>query len=235
MGSTTELKIRIDAHLGHSFIEMFKAIDDHGVDLLVLGAHGRHHPDQQAPGILPSRCVRKAPCEVLLVDSRTSVPFKQILVAVDYSANSALALMEAVQVAALTGAEIQAVHVSPPPWLFLVNDRIQGVDLPDQKKVDYRKQQETQMTQFLTGLELNETVEHRVIENPAVVPGLIQCQKDIKADLIVLGTRGQTQENLDVLGSFAERVIRATPCSVLAVKPVVSDLSEEAKLTKGAA
>ncbi len=219
LGSTDGIDLHTDAHLGHSLIEMFQAIDEYSVDLLVLGAHGRHHPDQKAPGILPTRCVRKAPCEVLLVHRDADVPFRSILAAIDYSANAALAAVEAHQIGQLAGADTHMVHISPPPWQFLVNNGLQSVSVSDEAKNEYRIRQEDRMTAFIKGLDLEQSVRHTVREDPEVVKGLIECQKEWASDLIVLGNRGQTPETFDPLGSFAERIIQAAPCSVLAVKP----------------
>ena len=39
------------------------------------------------------------------------------------------------------------------------------------------------------------------------------------ADLVVVGTRGRTGMKAVLLGTVAERIVRESPCSVLAVKP----------------
>jgi len=49
--------------------------------------------------------------------------------------------------------------------------------------------------------------------------GIIEFAKQVDADLVVLGTRGRTNLRDMLWGSTAERVVRHTPCSVLAVKP----------------
>jgi nucleotide-binding universal stress UspA family protein len=43
-----------------------------------------------------------------------------------------------------------------------------------------------------------------------------------QADLIVVGTHGRTGLNRLVIGSVAERVVRAAPCAVLIVKPLAA-------------
>jgi nucleotide-binding universal stress UspA family protein len=56
-----------------------------------------------------------------------------------------------------------------------------------------------------------------VLQEPAALAVVDQAEK-LSADLIVMGTRGNTGLKHVVLGSVAERVVRTAPCSVLTVK-----------------
>jgi nucleotide-binding universal stress UspA family protein len=49
-------------------------------------------------------------------------------------------------------------------------------------------------------------------------PAIAKAAEDFAADLIVMGTRGNTGLKHVLLGSVAERTLRLAPCSVLAVK-----------------
>jgi len=49
--------------------------------------------------------------------------------------------------------------------------------------------------------------------------GIAQYAKEVKADLVILGTRGHTSLRYVLLGSTAERLLRELPCSVLTVRP----------------
>jgi nucleotide-binding universal stress UspA family protein len=50
------------------------------------------------------------------------------------------------------------------------------------------------------------------------VDEILRAAKEASADLIVLGTHGRTGLPHVVLGSVAERVVRAAPCPVLTVR-----------------
>jgi nucleotide-binding universal stress UspA family protein len=50
------------------------------------------------------------------------------------------------------------------------------------------------------------------------VEAILTAQKELRADLIALGTRGLTGLKHAVLGSVAERTVRLAPCPVLTVK-----------------
>ena len=58
-----------------------------------------------------------------------------------------------------------------------------------------------------------------MVENARESDGIVQFIGDSDADLVVVGTRGRTGMKAILLGTVAERIVRESPCSVLAVKP----------------
>jgi nucleotide-binding universal stress UspA family protein len=56
------------------------------------------------------------------------------------------------------------------------------------------------------------------LERDEAVPGIVRLAKEVKADLIVLGTHGRSGVSRLVLGSVAEGVMRKAPCPVLTVR-----------------
>jgi nucleotide-binding universal stress UspA family protein len=49
--------------------------------------------------------------------------------------------------------------------------------------------------------------------------GIVEYATSTNADLVVIGTHGKSNLRYLLLGSTAERVLRHTGCSVLAVRP----------------
>lgn len=47
---------------------------------------------------------------------------------------------------------------------------------------------------------------------------IIRCAKEVKADMIVMGSHERTGLAQVLIGSVAEKVVRKAPCSVLVVK-----------------
>ena len=47
---------------------------------------------------------------------------------------------------------------------------------------------------------------------------IIRCAREVKADLIVMGSHGRSGLAQMLIGSVAEKVVRKAPCSVLIVK-----------------
>lgn len=67
----------------------------------------------------------------------------------------------------------------------------------------------------------DDVVDNLVVEDTLVASAILQCAKEIRADLIVIGTQGRTRLERLGLGSVAESVLRRSPCPVLAVPPQV--------------
>ncbi len=61
------------------------------------------------------------------------------------------------------------------------------------------------------------TIETSVLSGP-VVETLIDCAKELSADLIVMGSEGRKGVSRLLLGSVAEGVLRGAPCSVEIVR-----------------
>lgn len=47
---------------------------------------------------------------------------------------------------------------------------------------------------------------------------IIRCAREVKADIIVMGSHGRTGLAQVLIGSVAEKVVRKAPCSVLVVR-----------------
>lgn len=222
----------------HEVLTQVKAIS---ADLLVVGARGSTAPIQGA-GTLAAKLVRKAPTKVLLVSERGTVPFRTVVAAVDFSPTSSLAVAQATQVAGREAGEIYCLHVFAPPWRRLHYQAPTPEAAPDFQR---------QYTDALQG-RLAEFVEQHApggIAPPLVVrpdadiipqekgfhlrcvvfpwssygQGITQYAKEVKADLVILGTRGHTTLRYLLLGSTAERLLRDLPCSVLTVPAPVTE------------
>jgi nucleotide-binding universal stress UspA family protein len=63
----TALNATLTTVLGHPYVEILRYAQDHSVDLIVLGTHGRGPLGHLVMGSVAERVVRKAPCPVLTV------------------------------------------------------------------------------------------------------------------------------------------------------------------------
>ena len=62
-----DVKVVLQAKLGHPFVEIVRYAKDAGIDLIVIGTHGRGAIAHMLLGSVAERVVRKAPCPVLAV------------------------------------------------------------------------------------------------------------------------------------------------------------------------
>jgi nucleotide-binding universal stress UspA family protein len=142
-------------------------------------------------------------------------PIRRILVATDFSEHSARALGAAVDLAVRFGAEIDVVHAFDLPIPLLTPYEVAVPDsyLDQTRNAAAQKLAAAAEEVSARGVE----VKTHLREVPAA-PAIAQAAEDLGADLIVMGTRGNTGLKHVLLGSVAERTLRLAPCSVLAVK-----------------
>lgn len=140
---------------------------------------------------------------------------KTILVATDFSAPSEKAVDEAVSLAKLLGAELHLFHaVEIPVPVVTPYEVAVPADLIAQTREAAAARLKT-LEERLASSGLS--VKAHLSESPAA-SGISHAAEELGADLVVMGTRGNTGLKHVLLGSVAERTMRHAPCSVLAVK-----------------
>ena len=197
-------------------------IEKHNAETLVLGSGGYSHEDGHHVGALASRCIRKAPVEVLLVRNYQDHPFEDIVACVDFSENSNRAVHRAAVLASQDQARLKLIHVYRPPVYTESEMGWLGPAFP----ITQEESIEDSLTERVSGFakriaeqyELKE-VSGEVVTSHSIHRGIWQALKDMEADLVVLRTRGRTGFKSLLLGTTAEGLINHTPCSALTIKP----------------
>ncbi len=195
---------------------MTKRVDLHHADLLVLGTHGQS--SSRSTGALASACVRRAASKVLLVREDQPQAFKNVVVCVDFSDNSRLALSQGIRVALQDEAFLHLIHVFEMPWKSLRR----GPPPSPEIESHYRQALPIRLRDF-TAPHTHEMgylePEYAVIESPSRGDAITQYVQPLASPLVVLGTRGHTSMHDLLVGSTAERVVSNVPCSILAIRP----------------
>jgi nucleotide-binding universal stress UspA family protein len=159
----------------------------------------------------------------------------RILVPMDFSVQSDLALRYAATLASRFGAAVELLHVVEDPYV----SGAWGFEayLPNLAEVQQQ---------------LIAEAEGRLAEHRAMVSGqgvaavatvrsgrpaltIVDYAKALEADLIVMGTHGRTGFSHLVMGSVAERVVRMAPCPVLTVRDAAAHAGGERPATDAAA
>ncbi|BCG01433.1 universal stress protein (plasmid) [Paraburkholderia sp. PGU19] len=153
--------------------------------------------------------------------------YKKILVAVDGSATSKLAVQEAVKMASLTSGTVHAVYVVDTSPIFNYAGYVDPTVWTDALRSDGRNALESvEAVCRESGVACaNELVETEPL-NDDVAQTLQRCAARLGAELVVLGTHGRRGMKRIVLGSVAEHFVRISPCPVLLVRG--SDEKDEA-------
>jgi nucleotide-binding universal stress UspA family protein len=149
-----------------------------------------------------------------------------VIVGVDYSDTSALALIEAIKAArSREHNHVHVVHTMSPVQTVgpMVGAYIPPV-LDSAKVADELKQfVEKTLVEVQRSLPddgrpiVDRLTTHLGISDPR--EAIAQLASDLDADLVVIGTHGRRGVSRFLLGSVAEGVVRIAPCPVLVVRP----------------
>jgi len=146
--------------------------------------------------------------------------FHNILIPVDFSDLSALALRYAAALAQCSGARMALVYAhtfSPPPYFTGHNLN----ELERQFRASFTEAEQALRQFAVSTLGAAAGVEAQVLEGtPADT--ILKYAADRQIDLIAMGTHGRSGVNRWMLGSVAERVLRASEIPVLTVRPAPS-------------
>lgn len=214
--------VTTEVELGNPFKVTLDQIEKHNAETLVLGSGGYSHEEGHHLGALASRCIRKAPVEVLLVRNYQDHPFEDIVACLDFSENSIRAVHRAAVLALQDKSRLKIIHVYRPSILTDAEMGWLGPAFPLDSEVNIQETLETRVAKFASEIATQyglEKVSSDVISSQTVHHGIWQSLKDIEADLVVLGTRGRTGFKSLLLGTTAEGLINRTPCSALTIKP----------------
>jgi nucleotide-binding universal stress UspA family protein len=179
---------------------------ENGIDLIVLGTHGRGPVAELVLGSVAQTVVRDAPVSVLVVGPQAgSLHLRCILAPVDFSPGSRDALVQAGLLAGRASAQLFALSVV---------DFVR-VAHPEQLDIDERERlTRAELLQFLVAAALPVLAQPLVTVGPAA-DHIIRMAREHDAGLIVMGASGHTPLQRLVLGSVCKDVIRGAPCPVL--------------------
>lgn len=202
----------------------------HGCDLVVMGTHGRTGLPRVLLGSVAERMARLAPVPLLLTRGDDAKPtlFKRILVAIDGSSYSELALKHADALAGALKARLSVVYVVPDltqlyvsagrAWMFADQAQLQAQLAQEQARL--REQGEFILQEAIQQCEhckqaravLREAGRHLIGER------IREVAEEEKAELIVMGTHGRTGLRKFLLGSVAEDVAQQARQPILLVR-----------------
>jgi len=184
--------------------------DAENCDLIIMGRRGLRPVERMLVGRITARVIGLSQREVLVVPNNTAVGWKTIVVATDGSKYSALAVDRAIAFAQSYGGELKVLSVVDVPTEFYA-EAPQAVDDLVKKAKEYvaKVKQQAEAAGIKAEAFVGEAEAHEAITKLA---------REVKADMIVLGSHGRTGMRRLLMGSVAEKVIGYATCPVLVVK-----------------
>lgn len=187
------------------------------VDLVVVGAHGAHPVRDFAIGSIAERLLRKSRRPVLVVKGRLGGAYRNVLVPVDFSADSRSAARLAARIAPKS--ELHLLHAFEAPFEGKLS--YAGVDGASIRR--YREQARRQAGADMTALIAAAGIVPARITRSIVhgyAPALIaRAAREFGASLVVIGKHGQSAVEDLLLGSVTLHALSSVGCDVLVVPP----------------
>jgi nucleotide-binding universal stress UspA family protein len=191
--------------------------DEINADLIVTGTHGREGLAHVILGSVAEKVVRHARCPVLTVGAKApdQPAIQRVLAPLDFSDPSKRALRLAKEVAAPNEAHLDMLFVAEERTMPIFSDtgipRLGTVKM-DPEIVNNATQGLEQLIDTVGGSDVPSSGH---VAKGNVPDQIVEFAKTHEVDLIVMATRGLSGLNRFLLGSVAERVVRAAPCPVL--------------------
>jgi nucleotide-binding universal stress UspA family protein len=209
---------------GSAHREVLVQVDHLSADLVVMGTHGRSGFNHLLLGSVAEKTLRTSPVPVLVVPPHTPDvlptgrdPFRRILYATDFSANSARALSYAASLAQHAAAELTVMHAVEP--LPSAGDPTVGSAFD---VVAYEEALEhsatAQLKKFVPDAPTLGCDTDTVVARGRAYKEILRVAAERDVDVIVLGIHGRNALDRLVFGSTAEHVVRRASCPVLTVR-----------------
>jgi len=200
--------------IGSIDVEIHKALKETKSDFVVMGTHGRRGFERWLLGSEADRMLRSCPVPLLTLSgekgARSAPPaIRSILLTTDFSAGSSEALKYAFSFAKECGARLTLLHVVDE---VMAESSVKS-SLPtiDAVRLELEKLVPAEARSWC---DVKTMVEVGVPYNT-----ILAAQKARKADLLIMNVHGKGLIDRALLGSTAERVVRAAVCPVLLIPP----------------
>jgi nucleotide-binding universal stress UspA family protein len=221
------IPIDVMVHVGEPAYDILECATELSADLIVMGTHGLSGFDHLLLGSVTEKVLRKATCPVLTVpphaQATSSVPFKRVLCAVDFSDSSLPALTYALSLAEEADAEITVMHVLEWPWQEPPAPSFESLPVEQAFSLaSYRREREVDAEARLKTLIPAEAADWCTpttkLCHGKPYEQILRVAAEERADLIVIGVRGRSAIDRIVFGSTANHVVRAATCPVLTLR-----------------
>jgi len=205
--------LHVERGLAGTAIPLF--VERAGVDLVVVGAHGKGFLQRMLLGSTASRLLRKCQCPVLVVKQEAHGTYKRALVAVDFSPGSQATVRIAREVAPNAG--LVLLHVFDVPF----EGKMQYAGVSEEVLLQYRIEARARAVQQLRELAelagLTSGEYSGLVVHGDATRNIMEHEEKYRCDLIVMGKHGTHVTEELLLGSVTKRVLAESLSDVLVV------------------
>jgi nucleotide-binding universal stress UspA family protein len=218
------VRVSVDVRVGDIDIEIRRAIDKDKADLVVMGTHGRRGFEKLVMGSVTERMLRHCPVPLITVGpGRKGVAappnIRRILVTTDFSEGTRDAMAYALSIAQECQSKVTLLHV--------VHDI--AADIRGKYHDPLLRGIEAELKNLVPEQVLDWCEVETRIETGLPYEFIPKFLKSEKFDLLVMNIHGKNMLERALLGSTAERTVRAAAeiCPVLLIPPLAKTKSKK--------
>lgn len=188
--------------------------EEEGYDLIAVGVKGHNVCETVLMGSTTARVIGFGHTPVLVVPLQSQLTWQRILVPVDGSASSQVAVHLAFQLGEAYGSEVLVVSVADVP------SHVYGISGEAAEKMiaDSRRHLDKIASEALS----HEAQAEYILREGEPARILIELASQRSSNLIIMGSHGRTGLTRLLMGSVTERVIQGSPCPILVVRDALA-------------
>jgi nucleotide-binding universal stress UspA family protein len=198
---------------GRPYAEILRAAREGAADLIVLGTHRDDRFSDLFLGTTVERVIRHGHAPVLVVRDPATAAYGDVLVAVDFSVCSRLALNFALRAA--PDAAFRLLHAYETPFPAFLPSEDDAREWQEGRRRDFEQFLEAELAKLTDGADRRTQA---ILSRGDAVGAITKEVADRKPELLVLGTHGRSSFGRAVIGGVARIFLCAPPCDVLAVR-----------------
>lgn len=211
------LEVSIEVRSGKPAIQVLEAAEEHGAGLIVTGIQPPTATSFMLGGTT-DRLLRMSPVPVYVAGPRPPRPIKRVLVTTGLGPSGGFAIGTALEQLTHTDGEVRALYMVALPSVM---NAYSGDVL--KLRADIESMARDEFNTHVAAIEVPEgysPVVRRLVSNLEVVPAhdtILEEARTSDCDLICFALGGRGRGPGQLIGRISGRVVRAAPCSVLAL------------------
>jgi universal stress protein E len=200
--------------VGSPFQSVVEVAERQHADMIMIGSGTKEAGESFQLGVTAEQIIRTASKPVWVVKSGSAHSIDRILCPVDFSSHSALALEFALFLGSTFGADLT---------VLTVVERLSNIYpgrplvLPEEQGI-YEADQRAEFDEFLKPFTFDKVRWKKVLRQGKPHEEILGVIKETGCSLVVMGSEGRTGLSRILMGSVAEKVLRALPCSIVTLR-----------------
>lgn len=205
---------------GAPFTGILQTASSVEADLIVMGTHRRHILRDIFVGTTVERVIRTGPFPVLMVNNEAQHRYENVVAPIDMSEPSANALLKASNAGVMAGVQTTLLHAFFPMAkgkMFIAGANEASIN---EYVAEARERARDELVAFLVANGLHDRGWTMRLEEGAPGEAISRVVKELRPDLLIMGTHGRSGLLKALIGSVTEEALRSLDVDILAVPPL---------------